>query len=290
MDSRSRVSAWRVAALAALALAGGAGSAPAGDPGPSAPALPGLAPGAAADVETVTFADPHRAPVRVVRGPAQPSPPLRAAARPIPPPARPAGAPVTREVVSFGTGFASEVTVIRGASAIPASFAQRIDPAGKTRAETVRFADPLLAPVTVLRGPVMRSFAAVDLFGPPNGGVLDRVAFAVDGVESRHGADPRMWRPELNGPQGPMQVSAAAAFDVGGGDRFDLRQNRLLGRAYLAQMYERYGNWPDAVAAYNWGPGSMDQWIAGGRRADQLPPGVAWYVDLVLRHALIAGR
>ena len=84
-----------------------------------------------------------------------------------------------------------------------------------------------------------------------------------------------------------MQVSAAAAFDVGGGDRFDMRQNRLLGRAYLAQMFQRYGNWADAVAAYNWGPGSMDQWIAGGRRADQLPPGVAWYVDLVLRNALM---
>jgi soluble lytic murein transglycosylase-like protein len=97
-----------------------------------------------------------------------------------------------------------------------------------------------------------------------------------------------MWRPEPNGPQGPMQVSLAAALDVGGGDRFDMLQNRLLGRAYLAQMFQRYGNWPDAVAAYNWGPGAMDQWIAGGRRPDQLPFGVARYVDLVLRNALIA--
>jgi soluble lytic murein transglycosylase-like protein len=85
-----------------------------------------------------------------------------------------------------------------------------------------------------------------------------------------------------------MQVSLAAALDVGGGDRFDMLQNRLLGRAYLAQMFQRYGNWPDAVAAYNWGPGAMDQWIAGGRRPDQLPFGVARYVDLVLRNALIA--
>ncbi len=61
-----------------------------------------------------------------------------------------------------------------------------------------------------------------------------------------------------------MQVSAAAAIDLGGGDRFDLTQNRLLGRAYLARLYRRYGNWPDAVAAYNWGPGNLDAWIATG--------------------------
>jgi Transglycosylase SLT domain len=50
-----------------------------------------------------------------------------------------------------------------------------------------------------------------------------------------------------------MQVSEAAAIDVGGGNRFDLTQNRALGRAYLAQLYRRYKNWPDAIAAYNWG-------------------------------------
>jgi Transglycosylase SLT domain len=140
-----------------------------------------------------------------------------------------------------------------------------------------------------VRGPsAPRDAFAIDLFGPANGGELDRIAFAVDGIESRHGADLRMWRPEPNGPQGPMQVSAAAAFDVGGGDRFDLQQNRLLGRAYLAQMYRRYGNWADALAAYNWGPGNMDQWIAGGRSADRLPPGVAWYVNRALHDALMS--
>jgi hypothetical protein len=77
---------------------------------------------------------------------------------------------------------------------------------------------------------------------------LDRVASAVDGAESSHGKDIAMWRPDPSGPQGPMQVSEAAATDVGGGDRFDLTQNRALGRAYLAQLYGRYKNWPDAIA------------------------------------------
>lgn len=48
---------------------------------------------------------------------------------------------------------------------------------------------------------------------------LDRVANAVDGAESSHGNDMAMWRPDPSGPQGPMQVSEAAATDVGGGDR-----------------------------------------------------------------------
>ena len=111
---------------------------------------------------------------------------------------------------------------------------------------------------------------------------LDRIAYAVDGAESSHGADPRMWRPDPDGPQGPMQVSAAAAADVGGGDRFDEQQNRVLGRAYLAQMYRRYGSWFDAVTAYNWGPGKMDSWISGGRPFDKLPLAVEQYRIRVL--------
>ncbi len=79
-----------------------------------------------------------------------------------------------------------------------------------------------------------------------------------------------------------MQVSAAAALDVGGGDRFDTVENRMLGRAYLAQMYRRYANWPDAVAAYNWGPGNMDAWIGAGRPVDRLPIAVSLYRIRVL--------
>ena len=95
--------------------------------------------------------------------------------------------------------------------------------------------------------------------------------------------NPGMWRPEFAAPQGPMQVSAAAAIDVGGGDRFDLTQNRLLGRGYLALLFRRYGNWPDTIAAYNWGPGNMDGWIGAGRPAAGFPVEVERYRDRVLR-------
>ena len=122
----------------------------------------------------------------------------------------------------------------------------------------------------------------VGLHVPGAGAVLDRMAYAVDGAESSHGADPRMWRSEPDGPQGPMQVSAAAAADAGGGDRFDEKQNRALGRAYLARMFRRYGSWPDALAAYNWGPGNLDMWISSGRPTDKFPQGVARYRARVL--------
>jgi hypothetical protein len=114
------------------------------------------------------------------------------------------------------------------------------------------------------------------------GDILDRIAYGVDGAESSHGGDPGTWRSEPNGPQGPMQVSAAAAADVGGGDRFDETENRALGRAYLAHMFRRYGSWPDAIAAYNWGPGHLDEWIGGGRPADKFPAAVQHYRNRVL--------
>jgi hypothetical protein len=111
---------------------------------------------------------------------------------------------------------------------------------------------------------------------------LDRITYAVDGAESSHGKDLSMWRPDPAGPQGPMQVSEKAALDVGNGDRFEVAQNRALGRAYLALLYRRYGNWADAISAYNWGMGKVDSWIRAGRPTEKLLPGVVVYVRRVL--------
>ena len=114
---------------------------------------------------------------------------------------------------------------------------------------------------------------------------LSRLARAVEGAESNYGENPRMWRPDPAGPQGPMQVTAAAAADVGGGDRFDPAVNLTLGRAYLAHMYRRFGSWSEAVAAYNWGPGNLDSWIRNGHSPVTLPLAVARYRNRVLAAA-----
>jgi hypothetical protein len=117
---------------------------------------------------------------------------------------------------------------------------------------------------------------------PPPGTDLDRMTLAVEAAESRSGADESMWRRKLDGPQGPMQVSAAAASDVGHGDRFDPQQNRQIGRAYLALLFERYGSWVDAVAAYNWGPANFERWVAAGRPASGLSAVLRTYLHRVL--------
>jgi transglycosylase-like protein with SLT domain len=258
LRERRASAGWRCA-IAAVAPLLGCASAAAAD---KMPVLPGVA----SEVETVRFADPRWAPVRLLKGPAHPAMPFS-----------PAPGATSSELLRFAAGH---VAVVRGAR-------RRVAPPPPIPAagiETVRFPGTRLPAVSIVRGAVRDD--GVGLFAAA-GGELDRVAFAVDGVESGHGANAAMWRPEFDGPQGPMQVSAAAAIDVGGGDRFDLRQNRLIGRAYLAAMYRRYGNWPDAVAAYNWGPGNLDQWIAAGRPIERLPLETAHYLLRVLGDALL---
>ena len=114
---------------------------------------------------------------------------------------------------------------------------------------------------------------------------LDRVSYAVEGAESSHAGDAAMWRADQAAPQGPMQVSEKAAIDVGGGNRFNIDENRTIGRAYIALLHKRYGNWVDAISAYNWGPAKVDSWIKDGRPAARLLPGVANYVRRVLRES-----
>jgi hypothetical protein len=191
----------------------------------------------------------------------------------------------TAEIVTFGDPNSKPVRVVRGDTDRVAAVPGQPLPSSGTNRELVTFVNPRDQPVTVLRGSIAQSLPGIELFRPASESDLDRVAFAVDGAESSHGADLRMWRPELNGPQGPMQVSAAAAIDLGGGNRFDMVENRQLGRGYLSLMYRRYGNWPDAITAYNWGPGNMDAWIGSGRPIASFPLEVERYRDRVLRDA-----
>ncbi len=228
-----------------------------------------------ANVQIVRFPETEWSPIKVIRGGAK--------AKKAEVGVVPSEKAETAEIVTFGDLKSNPVRVLRGESDRVGAVPAQPPRASGLTTELVAFADPRLRPVTVLRGSFAQPPPGIELFGPARDPDLDRVAFAVDGAESSHGADPRMWRPEPSGPQGPMQVSAAAAADLGGGDRFDFVENRQLGRAYLARLYRRYGNWPDAIAAYNWGPGNLDSWITSGRPISNFPLEVERYLNRILR-------
>jgi soluble lytic murein transglycosylase-like protein len=50
----------------------------------------------------------------------------------------------------------------------------------------------------------------------------------------------------------------------------------------LQQLFAKYGNWFDTLAAYNWGPGKVDRALANGA---PYPSGVNSYANGILENA-----
>jgi hypothetical protein len=90
------------------------------------------------------------------------------------------------------------------------------------------------------------------------------IIMSVMGIESggRRGAvSPK-------GASGLMQVMPATYTELAGRyglgpDRFEPRNNVTAGTAYLRENYDQFGNWPDAVRAYNAGPGRLQRVKSG---------------------------
>ena len=55
------------------------------------------------------------------------------------------------------------------------------------------------------------------------------------------------------------------------GMRYDPETNIRYGTYYLSYLYERYGDWDKVIAAYNWGLGNLDEWIADGHSTEDIP-------------------
>jgi hypothetical protein len=102
---------------------------------------------------------------------------------------------------------------------------------------------------------------------------FDALASAVKMVES--GGDPSAVSPK--GAVGTFQTMPATLRDPGFGiipasDPSDPAEQERVGRQYLAAMLARYdGSLDFALAAYNWGPGNADRWIAAGADRSKLP-------------------
>jgi soluble lytic murein transglycosylase-like protein len=78
-----------------------------------------------------------------------------------------------------------------------------------------------------------------------------------------------------------MQLMPGTAAQLGV-DPNDEGQNIAGGTSYLETLFEKYGNWFDALAAYNWGPGHVDRAQATGQ---SYPGAVADYANGILSRA-----
>lgn len=146
-----------------------------------------------------------------------------------------------------------------------------------------------LAAASAITGTAFFLFPAIALLAP--GTAAAQVASVAVHPYAPHVAEaaqrfgiPKAWiwavmRTESNGNPaavsrvgaiGLMQIMPAtwagltARYGLGDGP-WDVRANILAGAAYLREMVDRYGDLPSALAAYNAGPGRVDDWRIRGR-------------------------
>lgn len=92
------------------------------------------------------------------------------------------------------------------------------------------------------------------------------------------------------GAQGLMQLMPATAREwedklgvPAGSTKTNPEINERVGRAYMDSLVQRYdGNQVQALAAYNWGMGNVDKWIANGQDFSKLPKETRDYIGKIL--------
>ncbi|GIO13530.1 hypothetical protein J19TS2_30850 [Cohnella xylanilytica] len=91
------------------------------------------------------------------------------------------------------------------------------------------------------------------------------------------------------GAGGLMQLMPATAKGLGVKDVYNPEQNVNAGTKYLGQLVSKYGDYPLALAAYNWGPGNVDKAIkkygsSWSRIASHAPAETQKYVSKVMKN------
>ncbi len=100
-------------------------------------------------------------------------------------------------------------------------------------------------------------------------GVDPNIALAVAQRESQLNQNAR----GTSGEIGIFQLMPGTAAGLGV-DPYSITDNIRGGVMYLQQMFSKYGNWTTALAAYNAGPGNVDNGV--------IPKSTASYVDDIL--------
>ena len=103
-------------------------------------------------------------------------------------------------------------------------------------------------------------------------GVQTRIEGAVRHASIRYGVEASLIRAVIatesaydvgavshKGAQGLMQLMPATARQLGVVCPFEPRENIMGGSRYLREMYDRFGSWPLALAAYNAGPRAVER-------------------------------
>lgn len=178
----------------------------------------------------------------------------------------------TPDVWASGLGGASPETAAKPAAPPPPPPQQR--PPVAMQASVA----PAAAPTGVAEAPrastpdrnalVQETLAAAHRYGVP-----PQIALKLAKQES--GFNPEAVSPK--GAVGVTQLMPGTAQELGVDPKNPI-ENINGGMRYLSQQYQKYGDWPTALAAYNAGPGRMDAVIAG--RAG-LPAETASYVNSI---------
>jgi hypothetical protein len=122
--------------------------------------------------------------------------------------------------------------------------------------------------------------ALADGYNIPSTGYpeLDALIPGLIQQESRYNPNARNTR---SGAAGLMQLMPGTARDMGVTDVYNPQQNLAGGVGYLKQQYEKYHDIPTALAAYNWGPGHVDAWLASGANPAKLPNETKAYINAI---------
>jgi hypothetical protein len=90
------------------------------------------------------------------------------------------------------------------------------------------------------------------------------------------------------GAQGAAQVMPRTSRDPGFGVRpardDSHEENVRVGKEYLDAMLRKYKDVDVALAAYNWGPGNVNKWLAAGADPNKLPAETRAYIPRVKTH------
>jgi len=149
-----------------------------------------------------------------------------------------------------------------------------------TRRGQAATADQVLSPTSPAAPPAQ---PVLDLRSPMSSISIESIVQAVIQRESS-GRQTDASGKTLTSPTGAlglMQLEPATAKMLGV-DPNDATQNVAGGTAYLQQLFAKYGDWFNALAAYNWGPGNVDRALANGT---SFPDGVNNYASGIMENA-----